>query len=49
VGSGEAERFLDVPDVMVTAGVSGGTGEVDGEEGEVSASESGIVRGGGMA
>ncbi len=49
MGSGEAERFLDAPSAMVVEDRAEGSGEVDGEEGEESASESGIVRGGCMA
>lgn len=45
MGSGDAERFLDVRDTVLGV-VAGGSGEVIGEE---SASESGIVRGGGMS
>lgn len=45
MGLGDAERFLDVRGTA-SRDVVEGSGEVTGEE---SASESGIVRGGGMS
>lgn len=46
MGSGDAERFLDALGATIGAG---GSGEADVSGVSESASESGIVRGGGMA
>lgn len=52
-GPGDADRFLDAGAGSVVVAMEGlgpgGSGEVDGSRGSESASESGIVWGGGMA